>query len=71
MKYKIRIETKNHRTIIINKLIDANNDKKAMENFGKYLLHYIPNARCFYKDWISTEDNQIYFLSLIKVIGGM
>lgn len=66
MKYKIKIETKNHRTVIINQLIDANNDKKAMENFGKYLLHYIPNAYCFYRDWIGTADGQIYYLSLIK-----
>ena len=67
IKYRARIKTKNNRLYTIPYIIYAVNDKRAMEKFGTYLLHYIPNAYVYYHNWIGTYDGQTYYIELIKI----
>ena len=67
IKYKAKIRTKNNRLYTINYIVYASNNNDAMKKFGTYLLHYIPNAQIYYKDWISMYDGQIYYIELMEV----
>ena len=67
IRYKARIKTKNNRLYTIPHTIHEADSKKAMKKFGIYLLHYIPNAHMYYRNWISTYDGQTYYIELIKI----